>query len=48
MREYFEPIFKRDILKSTDFEQVDEFYWLVKDNFEIESDSESDNSDYFD
>ena len=46
MKDYFKTVFKQEVSNSTNLEQVEEleFYWLLKNNCDITSDSESDES----
>ena len=46
MKDYFETAFKQEVSNSTNLEQVEEFYWLVRNNCDIASDSDSDESLY--
>ena len=48
MKDYFKTVFKQEVSNSTNLEQVEEleFYWLLKNNCDITSDSESDESLY--
>ena len=46
MKDYFKTVFKQEVSNSTNLEQVEEFYWLVRNNCDITSDSVSDESLY--
>ena len=46
MKDYFETVFKQEVSNSTNLVHVEEFYWLVKNNCDIASDSDSDESLY--
>ena len=46
MKDHFETLFKQEVSNSTNLEQVEEFYWLVRNNCDIAIDSESDESLY--
>ena len=41
-REHFEAIYKDEIAKSSDFSQIEDFYWQVRSGYESVNDLESD------
>ena len=42
LREHFEAIHKDKIAKSSDFSQIEDFYWQVRSGYESVNDLESD------
>ena len=44
LRDYFESTFKENIFKSSDLNEVEDFYWLVSSQYEVVTDTELDDS----
>ena len=47
-REHFEAIYKDEIAKSSDFSQIEDFYWQVRSGYESVNDLESDSDSSLD